>query len=218
MKKKNSFTVSLATICLLLLIISTYWETIKTVLIVLFIGIIFLVFLKIITQRNDQISTSTQQQETKKAGSTSNLSNKLQNNTIKRQIDILTESIKLINDSNNLNTVIHRYSIGLDTLDKLNLYTDAELRAAGYRLKEPLSETLDFLQNNKISIINQAIERNIQHEIDALKTTNGKLRKADTLYHEMQNLGKLLPENIFFLESLYHDIKNNLSEESNDAK
>lgn len=67
MKKKNSFTVSLATICLLLLIISTYWETIKTVLIVLFIGIIFLVFLKIITQRNDQISTSTQQQETKKS-------------------------------------------------------------------------------------------------------------------------------------------------------
>ena len=75
-------------------------------------------------------------------------------------------------------TVINRIKMACNTIDKLNVYTNEELVAAGYKPKEPLSNTKDYIQKNKITIINQAIERNITHELEGLKTTKGKLNSV----------------------------------------
>ena len=113
---------------------------------------------------------------------------------------------------------IKRYLIVYNTLNKLLLYSDAELREAGYRLKEPVTDTQDYIQNNRVTIINQAIERNIKHEISLLKTTKGKINKLDTLYQNMKNNKNLENDNLIFLDNLYSNIKNNLDNENHTDK
>ena len=142
---------------------------------------------------------------------TINHSEQIQKETIKRQVEILTESIQLVNNSNNLDTVLRRYLVVYNTINKLLPYTDSELRAAGYSLKEPLSETRNFIQENRVTIINQAIERNFQHELSLLKTDKGKIHKLDTLYKGMKNNENLEGENFSFLENLYKKTKENLA-------
>ena len=95
-------------------------------------------------------------------------------------------------------TVINRIKMACNTIDKLNVYTNEELVAAGYKPKEPLSNTKDYIQKNKITIINQAIERNITHELEGLKTTKGKLNKLDKMYFEMKDNKSLNSENLVF--------------------
>lgn len=142
----------------------------------------------------------------------------LQIETIKRQVEILTESIQLVNDSNNLDTVLKRYLTVYNTLNKLLPYSDAELKEAGYSLKEPLTNTKDYMENNRVTIINQAIERNIKYELNLLKTTKGKINKLDMLYQNMKNNKNLENDNLIFLENLYSDIKNNLDNEDHTDK
>ena len=113
--------------------------------------------------------------------------------------------------SNSLGTVINRIKMACDTIDKLNVYTYEELVAAGYRPREPLSNTKDYIQKNKIAIINQAIERNITHELEGLKTANGKLNKLDKLYLEMKDNKSLSSENLSFLEELHRKTLGNLT-------
>ncbi len=136
---------------------------------------------------------------------------RIKNESIRRQMEILTESTELVNSSNNLDTVLRRYDIVCNTLNKLLSYTDDELKTAGFVLKEPLSHTKDMLQNNKVQIINQAIERNINHEITSLKTVNGKLKKLDTLYNSMKENKALEASNLSFLENLCREMKKTLS-------
>lgn len=126
------------------------------------------------------------------------MSQELKNETIKRQMDILFESTELMNNSNSVGTVINRIKMACNTIDKLNVYTNEELVAAGYKPKEPLSNTKDYIQKNKITIINQAIERNITHELEGLKTTKGKLNKLDKMYFEMKDNKSLNSENLVF--------------------
>lgn len=121
------------------------------------------------------------------------------------------ESIELVNDSNNLDTVLRRYSLVCDTLEKLSAYTYCEIRDAGYSSKEPLSETLHFMQDNKSTIINQAIERHIKNEVSKLTTTNGKLKKIHSLYEKIKSNETLEEDNISFLENLCHSLKKELA-------
>lgn len=136
---------------------------------------------------------------------------KLQNESIKRQIAILTESTELVNDSNNLDTVLRRYSLVCSTLEKLSSYTDYEIRNAGYPLKEPLSATLEFMQNNKATIINQAIERHVKNEISKLTTVNGKIKKIGSLYEKVKSNDAIEDANISFLEKLCLSLKEELT-------
>ncbi len=136
---------------------------------------------------------------------------KLQNESIKRQIAILMESTELVNDSNNLDTVLRRYSLVCSTLEKLSSYTDYEIRNAGYPLKEPLSATLEFMQNNKATIINQAIERHVKNEISKLTTVNGKIKKIDSLYEKVKSNDAIEDANISFLEKLCLSLKEELT-------
>lgn len=123
-----------------------------------------------------------------------------QNEYIKRQLAILMESTELVNNSNNLDTVLRRYSIVCNTLEKLSTYTDQEIINAGYFLKEPLSNTLHFLQESKAVVINQAIERHIRNEISKLTTENGKLKKINSLHEKIKSNEALETANISFLE------------------
>jgi len=141
-------------------------------------------------------------------------STKLQNESIKRQIKILMESTELVNDSNNLDTVLRRYSLACDALEKLSTYTDCEIRDASYSSKEPLSDTLHFMQDNKSTIINQAIERYIKNEVSKLTTVNGKLQKIHFLCEDIKNSETLGKDNISFLESLCHCLEKELASSS----
>lgn len=134
----------------------------------------------------------------------------IQNEIIKRQVTILSESIKLVNDSNNLDVVLRRYAMTYDTLNKLSGYTDSEIRNAGYSLKEPLGNTCDYIKNNKVLIINQAIERHIENELASLTTVNGKIQRLDSIYNRYANNKKLEKDNLSFLKNLCHSMKEEL--------
>ena len=86
--------------------------------------------------------------------------------TIKRQIQILTESINLVNDSCDVQTVLKQYDITCQTLEHLLKYTDEEMQAAGFKTLGSLSESLSNILADKENIINQAIQRNFDKEID----------------------------------------------------
>ena len=140
---------------------------------------------------------------------------------LKRKVDILLESTELVNNSNNLDTVFHRYDMVCNLLNELSLYTEDDFKTADCTLKAPLHETQIIIQNNKNIIINQAIERNIRHEIDMLQSPSGKLKKLDILFEYIKNEGRLNEENISFLNRLYSSLKNDLasiSKTSNDIK
>ncbi len=222
MKKKGSFISSVIAILVLYGIISYFWDAIKLVLIIISVCLLVFVFIKLyeasISKRTKPSHTQNTAPSTKKYVSATKQIEQTQVETIKRQVEILTESIQLVNGSNSLDTVLKRYLIVYNTLNKLLLYSDAELREAGYKLKEPVTDTLYYMQNNRVTIINQAIERNIKHETGLLKTTKGKINKLDILYQNMKNNKNLENGNLIFLDNLYSDIKNNLDNENHTDK
>lgn len=141
-------------------------------------------------------------------------SGNLESDVIKRQLEILMESTELVNNSNNLDTVLKRYLIVCDSLTKLSSYTDSEIRNAGYSLKEPLNNTLHFMHDNKTSIINQAIERHVRNDISKLSTVTGKIKKINTLYDKIKKNEALSKDNIVFLEDLCQSLKKELDPNS----
>ncbi len=212
MKKNNSFISSFIGIIILFAIISYFRDTIIMILAIGFVCLLIFAVLKLLISRSTkssyrQNSFSSENEYT----STANYSEQIQKETIKRQVEILSESIQLVNNSNNLNTVLKRYLTVYNAINKLLPYTDFELRTAGYSFKEPLSETRNYILNNRITIINQAIERNLQHELSLLKTDKGKVHKLDTLYKEMKNNENLEKENLTFLDNLYKKTRENLT-------
>lgn len=199
--QKPPFITTIIMLCILFSILSYIWEKFHTIIIiaailasVLFIGYIISVLEK---SRDENLKSPSIN------SSNTHMSQELKNETIKRQMDILFESTELMNNSNSVGTVINRIKMACNTIDKLNVYTNEELVAAGYKPKEPLSNTKDYIQKNKITIINQAIERNITHELEGLKTTKGKLNKLDKMYFEMKDNKSLNSENLVFLEELH---------------
>ena len=206
--QKPPFITTIIMLCILFSILSYIWEKFHTIIIiaailaaVLFIGYIISVLEK---SRDEKLKSPNI------ISPNTHLPQELKNETIQRQMQILFESNELINNSNSVGTVINRIKMACDTIDKLNDYTYEELVAAGYRPKEPLSNTKNYIQKNKIRIINQAIERNIKHEIESLKTVNGKQKKLESLYDSMKENSQLEPDNLIFLEKYYNTTKNNI--------
>ena len=131
--------------------------------------------------------------------------------SLKFKIDLLFKSIELINTSKDLDIVLHRYDMVCSLLEMMTVYTYDELKIAGFPLQESLSEnTLSVIYKNKANIINKAIERNIRYDINQLPTTNRKMIKLDSLYSQLKRHEKLEKENIAFLKTIYHDIKNEI--------
>mgnify|MGYP006990139636 CR=1 FL=1 len=76
-----------------------------------------------------------------------------------------------MNDSCDVQTVLKQYDITCQTLEHLSKYTDEEMQAAGFKTLGSLSESLSNILADKENIINQAIQRNFDKEIDSLTTT-----------------------------------------------
>ncbi|MDE7426065.1 MAG: TerB N-terminal domain-containing protein [Lachnospiraceae bacterium] len=214
MKKKGNFLGNLFAILILFAIVSYLLPLIKIAIAIFIIGVVLVLISCIIKHKKEK------QHENNIIDINSNqyvFSPDEKQDSIKRQVDILVESIQLVNESNNLDTVLRRYLTVYNTLNKLLLYKDDELRNAGYTLKQSISETQNHMIENRVVIINQAIERNIRHDINSLKTANGKIKKLDLLYEKMKNNENLEKANIAFLEELYCNIKNNFSAQNCDT-
>ena len=63
--------------------------------------------------------------------------------TIQRQMTILNESVELVNSSNDLNTVLHRFDTVLKCLEILQKYSAEEFNAAGYYLRSSLGKKIN---------------------------------------------------------------------------
>lgn len=119
----------------------------------------------------------------------------------RRQVEILTDSIELVNDSNDLDVVLHRYNLAIDSLTKLSAYTSSELNTLGITLKEPIQNTLCKMQDNKVKIFNQAITRNLEHEINSAAKIQTKLQRISDFRSRYENNMLLPPESKEFLAS-----------------
>ena len=119
----------------------------------------------------------------------------------RRQAEILTDSINLVNDSNNLDVVLRRYNLATDSLTKLSAYTSSELKTLGVTLKEPIQNTLCKMQDNKVKIFNQAITRNLEHEINSATRIQTKLQRISDFRSRYENNMLLPPESKDFLAS-----------------
>lgn len=137
----------------------------------------------------------------------------LQNETIKSQINILKESVDLVNTSNDLRTVIQCHELICKTIQVLMVYADDDLKKAGIVLNTPLLKILLDTRENKTVLINQGIQRNVQHILDGIKTLKEKQEVLDKLYIDLQ--GEVIndEENLNFLYELYEKQKLNLMEE-----
>ena len=138
-------------LCILFSILSYISEKFHTIIIiaailasVLFIGYIISVLEK---SRDEKLKSPSIN------SSNTHMSQELKNETIKRQMDILFESTELMNNSNSVGTVINRIKMACNTIDKLNVYTNEELVAAGYKPKEPLSNTKDYIQKIRLQLL-----------------------------------------------------------------
>ncbi len=120
----------------------------------------------------------------------------------KHHAQILAESSKLINNSCDIRIVLKHYNMIYDSLNKLFLYTDEELRAAGFQSKELLSSSFSYITSNKTNIINQAIERNVDRTLKLHESQPKKLEAFQRLYDTICSLDGLDRNNIAFLNEL----------------
>ena len=211
MKKKKQSAGGVIIVVILVLIFGQYWKIICTVLAIAFLGLILWSVYKVKEEKSQKVSSmpSSSKQPTTSTHA------ELQKETISRQMTIYFESTELISSSNNLDTVLHRYSTICNTLNKLSSFTDAEIKNAGYELPQSFSSILDYIETNKNPIINQAIERNVRHELDKLDTTDDKMKKLVSLYNKINRNTKLEKDNLTFTENLYHKIRNELLGQEN---
>lgn len=118
---------------------------------------------------------------------------------VERNIEILTDSLNLVNDSNNLDTVLHRYDMAVEALKKLSVFTNQELTGMGFHIHESPSDTLQRMQDKKIQLFNQAIARNLEHEIASVVKNETKVKKITNFRSRYENHPSLSPENKSFL-------------------
>lgn len=134
----------------------------------------------------------------------------LEKEQIRRQIEILLESQTIMNNSNSVTTVVHRYNLALSALSTLLRYTETSIKEAGFVFPNTIEEMRKDLINNHDVIIHKAIQRNITNEIDSSKTKNGKLSTLEKVYYSIRGIGNLNQNNITTLEHLYSEYKKEL--------
>ena len=203
-KKKKGFSISGIIAALILLgIISEYFTVIIIIgAILLVLGILYL-YGKHKASQDGNIMQDSQRDKSIQTSHEQAQNLFIKKEQVKRSIDILTDSINLINSSNNLGVVLRRYDMAIDSLNKLSTYTESDLNSLGFRLKEPVQSTLRKLQDNKTEILNQAITRNLEHEINSVTKNELKVKHLNTFRKMYENNMLLPPENKNFLIEQY---------------
>ncbi len=204
-KKKKGFSISGIIAALILLgIISEYFTVIIIIgAILLVLGILYL-YGKHKASQDGNIMQDSHGDKRIQASHEQTQNLFIKKEQIKKSIDILTDSINLINSSNNLGVVLRRYDMAIDSLNELSAYTESDLNSLGFRLKEPVQNTLCKLQDNKTEILNQAITRNLEHEINSVTKNELKIKHLTTFRKMYENNMLLPPENKNFLIEQYN--------------
>ena len=182
-KKKGSFIIEAIVILILLGIIQEYF----TVIIIVVAVFLILALLYAYSSHKKPHNSNIVQPPYSQVSSRS-----LEKEQIQRRVEILTDSINLVNDSKNLDIVLRRYNMAIDSLNKLSAYTEEEFNSLGFKLKEPIQSTLHRLEDNKIEIINQAITRNLENEIASVSKNETKLKRITSLLSRYEN-NELIP-------------------------
>lgn len=107
-----------------------------------------------------------------------------------REIQIMNESLALVNDSADFGIVASRYKLLIEKLNLLSTYSSEELASYGISLPVSFQEQKQIIEGNKIVIFNQAIDRALQKEkehINGLKTDNGKANALVRFYNDTSN-------------------------------
>lgn len=100
-----------------------------------------------------------------------------------RQIEILNDCQNLVNDSENLDTVAHRYDLLLEKLTFFLPYTEQQLSGYGIHFGKPVAAIMNEISLNKATIFCQAIDRAHEKWIrraEEMKTQSGKERSLQT--------------------------------------
>ncbi|MFR7512238.1 MAG: hypothetical protein ACLUUN_08155, partial [Muribaculaceae bacterium] len=116
----------------------------------------------------------------------------------------LEETITLIQNSKNADTVVSRLQFLESIRDKLKSTSYSELD----NVINSINEVLD----KKIGLINMAIQRNLDSELEKireLKTEKGRLNRLSRFFEAMRTIENLPPENISFIEQLEQNIQIN---------
>lgn len=182
-KKKGSFILEIIAILILLGIIEEYFTVIIIVVVVFLILVLLYVYGSHKKLHNSNIVQPHYSQATSRSP---------EKEQIKRRVEILTDSINLVNDSKNLDIVLRRYNMAIDSLNKLSVYTDNEFSSLGLHLKEPIQSTLHRLEDNKIEIINQAITRNLENEITSVSKNETKIKRIASFLNKYE-YNELIP-------------------------
>lgn len=114
-KRKNSILAVAIGIFILAYIVSRYFSVIIAVICA------FLLFCFIFGLLNAKESKNSACQEHPAHAATADA----EKEQVKRNVEILTDSLNLVNDSNNLDVVLRRYDTAIDILINLSIYTDA---------------------------------------------------------------------------------------------
>jgi len=100
-----------------------------------------------------------------------------------RQLEILKDCEDLVNNSENLDTVAHRYDLLLEKLTFFLPYTEQQLSGYGIHFGKPVGAIMNEVSLNKTTIFCQAIDRAhekwIRHA-EEMKTQSGKERSLQT--------------------------------------
>ena len=127
------------------------------------------------------------------------VSHRLNISTYIRQLE---ETITLIHTSKNADTVVSR----LHVLESLR----DRLKAASYSQLDDVIDSINKVLNNKVGLINMAIQRNLDSEFEKireLKTEKGRLNRLNRFFEAMETIENLPTENISFIEQLKQNTK-----------
>ena len=121
---------------------------------------------------------------------------------IQHQIQIMKDCQELVNDSKSIEVVLRRYNMLLSTLKKLNTYSPESILQAGHSFSKPISKIYSDIVSNRTAILEQAIVRNIEHNINSVKTQSAKYKKLEDFRQNAHSLFKGSSSDILLADTL----------------
>lgn len=134
--------------------------------------------------------------------------------TVNRKIEIMNECVRLINTSANLQTVIARYDLLMETLQQLSEYENNP--AVSFPHERP-SAALARISGEKPQIMNRAIQRaydDVLHRCAVLTTEKGRKNRQLKFFDELNVLMDSFPRETqdFVIDFINQNINDPLTE------
>ncbi len=114
---------------------------------------------------------------------------------IKQHVKLLGESVEILNNSCDLESVLFHFETACNSLRILSGYSDEDIKNAGCYLNQSPKIALESMLHKRTTVINQAIQRNF--------SLTKSPEAINALYNSLRGLNGLDESNISFLEELY---------------